>query len=273
MRRAGYEVRVLPEEDLGWEENPPTLVEFIRRDLRWCQGNMQYWGFLIAPGLKFVSRCQLAIAILMFLGSPAWVGLLALGTALAVRPSGHVIDARYGWALLIVILFMWFAPKIATVIDVLLRRTLRHSYGGAWRLLASILLETVFFILLSPIQWVSHTLQLAQLMFGGAIGWSAQARHDHAVPLRRAISVFWPHTVIGMVSIAILAMQNAAAIPIMLLIAGGPLLAVPFAVVTAMPMMGRALLQRGLCSLPEEISPPDILRVLEVPALAVRVDA
>ena len=45
MRRAGYEVRVLPEEDLGWEENPPTLIEFIRRDLRWCQGNMQYWPF------------------------------------------------------------------------------------------------------------------------------------------------------------------------------------------------------------------------------------
>ena len=52
MRRAGYEVRVLPEEDLGWEENPPTLLEFIRRDLRWCQGNMQYWHFLTLPGLK-----------------------------------------------------------------------------------------------------------------------------------------------------------------------------------------------------------------------------
>src|SRR5581483_10732099 len=35
MRAAGYDVRVLPEEDLGWEENPPTLLEFIRRDLRW----------------------------------------------------------------------------------------------------------------------------------------------------------------------------------------------------------------------------------------------
>src|SRR5262249_32076290 len=33
MRRAGYEVRVLPEETLGFEENPPTLIEFIRRDL------------------------------------------------------------------------------------------------------------------------------------------------------------------------------------------------------------------------------------------------
>ena len=32
MRRAGYDVRVLPEEDLGWEENPPTLIEFLRRD-------------------------------------------------------------------------------------------------------------------------------------------------------------------------------------------------------------------------------------------------
>ncbi|HEY0223521.1 MAG TPA: glycosyltransferase family 2 protein, partial [Pseudolabrys sp.] len=38
MRRGGYDVRVLPEDELGWEENPPTLIEFIRRDLRWCQG-------------------------------------------------------------------------------------------------------------------------------------------------------------------------------------------------------------------------------------------
>jgi membrane glycosyltransferase len=37
MRRAGCANCVLPEEDLGWEENPPTLIEFIRRDQRWCQ--------------------------------------------------------------------------------------------------------------------------------------------------------------------------------------------------------------------------------------------
>ena len=46
MRSAGYQVRVLAREDMGWEENPPTLLEFMRRDLRWCQGNMQYWRFL-----------------------------------------------------------------------------------------------------------------------------------------------------------------------------------------------------------------------------------
>ena len=62
MRRAGYEVRVLAEEGSSFEQNPPTLVEFIRRDLRWCQGNMQYWHFLRMPGLRPVSRYQLVFA-------------------------------------------------------------------------------------------------------------------------------------------------------------------------------------------------------------------
>src|SRR6185295_15820169 len=80
MRCAGYEVRVLPEEGGSWEENPPTLLEFIRRDLRWCQGNMQYFRFLASPGIKPVSRYQLGLAILMFIGSPAWIGMLVLGS-------------------------------------------------------------------------------------------------------------------------------------------------------------------------------------------------
>ena len=50
MRRAGYEVRVLPEERGSWEENPPTIFEFSARDLRWCQGNMQYWRLLGTAG-------------------------------------------------------------------------------------------------------------------------------------------------------------------------------------------------------------------------------
>ena len=44
MRRAGYDVRVLPEEDLGWEENPPTLIEFIPARSPLASGNAAY-GF------------------------------------------------------------------------------------------------------------------------------------------------------------------------------------------------------------------------------------
>ena len=51
MRRAGYEVRVLPVENGSWEENPPTMLDFAKRDVRWCQGNMQYLKLLDTPGL------------------------------------------------------------------------------------------------------------------------------------------------------------------------------------------------------------------------------
>ena len=78
MRRAGYEVRVLPEELGSWEENPPTILEFVRRDLRWCQGNMQYVKLLNIPGLLPMSRFQLVWAILMFIGVPAFTLMIAL---------------------------------------------------------------------------------------------------------------------------------------------------------------------------------------------------
>ena len=42
---------------------------------------MQYWRFLLLPNFTPVSRYQLVLAILMFMGSPAWIGLLVLATA------------------------------------------------------------------------------------------------------------------------------------------------------------------------------------------------
>jgi membrane glycosyltransferase len=268
MRRAGYEVRVLPEEDLGWEQNPPTLIEFIRRDLRWCQGNMQYWRFLFLPRLKLISRCQLAIAILMFVGSPAWVGLMIAGTLLALREPGAGVDPHYGWMLLSVIMFMWFAPKIATIADVLARPRLRRANGGTLRLLASVSIETLFFILLSPIQWFSHTIGLFRLMQGSGPGWGAQSRHAHTVPFTQAAARFWPHTLAGLCSIGLLALYNAGAIPVMLLIVGGMLLSIPFAILTAMPWVGSVMVDLDLCSLPEERAPPETLRSLDVAAYA-----
>lgn len=266
MRRAGYDVRVLPEEDLGWEENPPTLLEFIRRDLRWCQGNMQYWRFLLMPRLKLVSRAQLLLAILMFVGSPAWIGILVLGT-IAAAQSQPFVDPLYGWLLLAVFLVMWFAPKIATIVDVLMRPAMRNAYGGTPRLLASVVGETVFFLLLSPIQWLSHTLLLIRLPFGFAVGWSAQARDEHTVPLMRAILRFWPQTLLGLASIAVLAIKNPAAVPVALLIAGGLAMAVPLAVISAMPFLGQLMIRLGLARLPEETTPPDMLHALALPAL------
>jgi membrane glycosyltransferase len=270
IRRAGYEVRVLPEENLGWEENPPTLLEFIRRDQRWCQGNLQYGHFLFMPGMKFVSRFQLAFAMLMFLGSPAWIGVLIVGTlALAASPTPtDFIRPDAGHALLAVILVMWFAPKIATVLDVLTRPPLRRAFGGAVRFLTSVVTETIFFILLSPIMWIGHTLFLAGVPFGRTIGWIGQVRDDHTVPRSQALRQLWPHTAIGLGTLAILAATHPATIPYALLLAGGPALAVPLAVVTAWPAVGVALARIGIGRLPEETAPPLAFTALALPAVA-----
>ena len=270
MRRAGYEVRVLAEEGSSFEQNPPTLVEFIRRDLRWCQGNMQYWHFLRMPGLRPVSRYQLVFALLMFLGSPAWIGLLLIGTlgvALAPAPADFMRwDA--GIALLVLVLAMWFAPNIATMIDVLTRPKLRHSFGGGIRFSASFVMTVIFVVLVAPIMWASHTLFLARLLLGRTIEWGAQARDDHKVPWSLAARSFWPQTLIGLVPLLVLAVAAPSAIPYAFLIAGGPLLSIPLAVVTAAPALGRALIALGLDRLPEETLPPPELRALDLPAIA-----
>jgi membrane glycosyltransferase len=270
MRRAGYGVRVLAGEGSSFEQNPPTLLEFIRRDLRWCQGNMQYWHFLRMPGLPFLSRYQLAFAILMFLGSPAWMGLLLIGSAaVALSPTpADFMRWDAGMAVLVLVLMMWFAPNIATVIDVLTRAKLRHLFGGGVRFSASFMVTIIFVVLLAPIMWASHTLFLMRLLCGRTVDWGAQARHDHEVPWSLACRQFWPQTLIGLAPVLLLlAVAAPSAIPYALLIAAGPLLSIPLAVVTAAPALGRALIAAGLDRLPEETLPPPELRALELPAI------
>lgn len=269
MRRAGYAVRVLAEEGESFEQNPPTLIELIRRDLRWCQGNMQYWHFLVMPGLKLVSRYQLAFAILMFLGSPAWMGLLVIGTAalaFAGSPAAF-IRADAGLAVFALVLVMWFAPKIATVIDVLARPSLRRSFGGGLRFLAGVAVETIFTLLLLPIMWFGHAMFLIRLLAGRRIGWRAQARDDHQVPWAIATRQLWPQAVLGLVTLIGLAATVPSAISYALFVAGGLLLSIPLAIVTAMPAAGRAMVRAGLCQLPEETAPPRELAALALPAI------
>ena len=268
MRRAGYEVRVLPDE-MGWEENPPTLIEFIRRDLRWCQGNMQYWPLLLMPGLKFVSRYQLGLAIGMFLGSPAWIGLLVIGTlalAFTGTPSDFVRPDA-GIALAILIPLLWYAPHLATMIDVLMSARARAAYGGTWRFIANGVIEIAFMMLLSPIMWAGHTFFLIRLALGRGIGWGGQARDDHKVPIAYAARNLWPHTLLGLACIAVLAATHPAAIPFALYIAAGPALAIPLAVLTALPSVGLAFARIGIGRLPEELRPPPPLTRLALPAV------
>lgn len=269
MRRAGYEVRVLCEEDLGWEENPPTLLEFMRRDLRWCQGNMQYFRFLSLDNLKPVSRYQLLLAILMFIGSPAWIALLALATIALVSfdSPAQFIRADVGNALFVWVLAMWFSPKIFTVVDLLLRADARRAFGGGARIVVNFVIETIYSVLLCPILWISHTIFLVGLLFNKEIGWIGQVRDDHAVSFRSALSTLWPQTLLGWISIGLVSATQPAALPYVLFLAAGPAMAIPFAMLTSWPALGKAAARIGIGRLPEETAAPKELLLLSLPTV------
>ncbi len=270
MRRAGYEVRVLPDEDQSWEGNPPTLIEFVRRDLRWCEGNMQYLQLLGLPGIFATSRAQLMLAIVMFAGAPAWVGMLAWGVgmaALATDPA-LLIDAAWARGVFWTVAVMLYLPKIATAVEVLLRARSRRAFGGGLRFLAGFAIETAFSVLLCPIMWCSQSLFLLRLAMGRTAGWAGQARDDHVVSWKQATAHFWPHTLFGGVLLGILLVKAPAAVPYAFFFLGGPLLSIPLAVLTSWQSVARALRIAGIVSLPEEISPPADLRALGLAALA-----
>ena len=252
MRRAGYEVRVLPEEDGSWEENPPTLPEFIRRDLRWCQGNMQYLQLLNMPGLRPVSRCQLWLAIAMYAGAPAWLGLIALGL-LRQAP----IDMAMFKVMFAITMTMSFAPKLATLGDVLLRPDLRRDYGGALRVLISAALETAFSMLMAPISAVSVTLFMLGLPLGREIGWTAQQRDAAGISVLAATRRLWLHTLLG-IGLGLAVWQVfSATVWLWAPFVAGLVGSIPLAVVSADPRLGRALAASGLCRIPEEARLPE----------------
>ena len=269
MRAAGYHVRVFPREDLGWEDNPPTLLEFMRRDLRWCQGNMQYRPLVTLPNLTPVSRYQLVLAILMFIGSPAWVGLLVLATAalaLCDDPA-NIMRSDAGSALLIGVLVMWFSPKIAGALDVLLDESERRAFGGGGRFTVNFAIETVYSIVLCPILWISHTIFLFGRLFDRDINWMGQVRDDHVVPFALAMRDLWPQTLVGCLSLGLVAFSQPWALPYLLLLAGGPAFAAPFATVTAWPVLGSLAARIGIGRLPEETTTPEDLLELALPAI------
>jgi len=253
MRRAGYEVRVLPFECGSWEENPPTLLEFIRRDVRWCQGNMQYLKLLDMPGLHPMSRFQLIWAILMFLGIPAWTLMIALLPVLAYEAQSITqYPTALAVALYVGFFLMYLSPKIAGLLDVVLTRGGVRRYGGRVRFAISALIELVFSFLLGAVSTIRTTIFMIGLLFGKSVTWGGQARDAHGISWRAALVNLWPQTVFGLVLCSVLAAISPTVLAWSLPLTAGYLLAIPFAVITAHPGLGRLLRSWGLCGIPED---------------------
>lgn len=271
MRRAGWEVRALPTEVASFEANPPTLLDFIRRDLRWCLGNMQYTRLLPIAGAHRLGRVQMLLAILMYTAAPCWlafflVGLLQLLAFTHGFPDPLLLDqpvwlpdtatlAAVGFGLLFAIVAMSWAPKLMGLAHALSDRDERRRYGGGWRIIAGTALELSFSALLAPVAGTAQTIFLAGLLCGRRLTWTSQVRIDRRLTFGEAARWLWPQTLLGLLFSVGLAAAAPQALPWAGPMVLGLLLAIPFAVGTTSRRLGRLLVRTGLFATPEELAP------------------
>jgi len=274
MRAHGYEVRVLPVEQGSYEEMPPTLPDFIKRDLRWCQGNMQYLGLLGRAGFRPMGRVQLALAVLMYAGAPFWLLFVLLGLTQVVAgapfgPTLHLGEVLgtpglgTGIGLFAAMIGMTFAPKVMGYAHALLDSRRRQSYGGGRRVLLGGLVEVLFSALLGPVMMVAQSVFMGGLLFGRTVRWEAQQRDGHRVGLGDALRGLWPQTLLGLAGTALLVAWAPALLPWAAPLLVSLILAAPFAWATALPTLGQGCVRLRLCATPEEraVGRLDLLQV------------
>ncbi len=260
MRRAGYHVRVLAEEGESWEENPPTLPDFIRRELRWCQGNMQYLQLLSMPGLHPMSRMQLALAILMYLGAVGWMAFIAIGS-ISVLTNSHVGDYPAGHAAVLfsVIILMSLMPKLMGLAGIIASREQCQRYGGRGRVVTGGIFEILFSTLVSPIVNFAIAIFAIGLAFGKRLDWRAQERAVRSVSWKEAIVTFLPQTAFGLGIAALFFSYVPSMLPWALPVVTGFVVSIPFAVLTASDAAGQWSRRTGLWDIPEDVAMPPLL--------------
>jgi membrane glycosyltransferase len=255
MYEAGYEVRLLPVECGSYEGNPPTLPDYVRRNRRWCHGNLQNLRLIGCFRGEPLSMFHLAFMAQKFIGGAAvavFVMLAALAAALwpaEVAFSTTAALAFYGtWLLMI------FTPKLCSVVDILLRAP--ASYGGPVRLLTGAALELAFSFMLMPVSFVASAGSVMALATRHALVWDGQRRDGSAMSPLAALAALWGPTSVGVALLVGLALAAPAAILWFAPFIVGLLLAVPFTIVAGWPGVDAWMVRHRICASPEEIDAP-----------------
>jgi membrane glycosyltransferase len=249
---AGWRVRVLLDEDGSWEVNPPALPEFLRRELRWLEGNLQYRHLLRLPGLRPMGRWQLLQAILLFAGAPLYLLFLlaaavAAGTdATSPFPIAPAVGLTVAW------LGAVHAPKLLGYAEVALSPAMREQYGGLARFAVGAAAEVVFALLLDAVSAVAKTGAMLRLARESRPNWLPQNRNDRGVSWGEAVRLYWPQTLLGALALSGFVPAGWIATLWASGLAAGLLLAIPLGVLTADPRTGRWLRERQIAAIPEE---------------------
>jgi membrane glycosyltransferase len=257
----------------SFEECPPSLLDFAARDRRWCQGNLQHLAVLPARRLNWVSRLHLLTGIGAYLTAPLWLIFLVLGILISLQaqfvrpeyfPKGFSLFPT--WPAQDPVLAAWvflgtmgllLLPKLLAYVLLLTQAESRKQFGGGFRALIGILVETLLSGLIAPVMMVFQSTAVAEILIGRDAGWQVQRRDNGEVPRREIIHKYTLPTFIGIV-MALSA--YAVSLPLLLWmvpVIAGLLLAIPVAMLssTAGPDPHRS----RLFNTPEQTAPPKVL--------------
>jgi membrane glycosyltransferase len=262
MRKAGYAVRLLNTIRGSYEEGPPTLIDTLKRDRRWCQGNMQHFWLLFAKGWHVMSRLNFAHGVLSYVSSPLWLMFLVFSTILARWPDpGRTEQAALAGQLLLGLTgILIFMPKAIILLDELFTGRLFKPWKLRLLTFVSSLLDTVIFTLMAPVMMWFHSRFVFKIILGQGVKWIAQRRKLDGVDWQEAILTFGGVTLLGAFWGVIAWIVGSTFLIWISPIIISLLLAVPLAILLGSSKSG---LRWGLFLTPEELEPPTVLSDLE----------
>lgn len=281
MVTQGWEVWLAWDIEGTYEEAPPTLVDHLIRDRRWCQGNLQHLWLIFARKLPFSVRTHLFMGIMAYLGSPVWFLFLLLGTWIAWDRHHsnlsqlpfesyadrwfHINGMQQSLILTAVIFALLFLPKILAVAGAILNRSTRRAFGGMLRIIIGATMETIVSMLLAPCIMAAHTLMVISIILGRAVGWGNQNRETDGTSWGDAIRFHAFPTVLG-IAWTIVAFNISPKLEVNLIFTGwmapillGLVLSAPVSVWTSRVRYGKALARHKILATPEELHPPAVI--------------
>ncbi len=260
LNRAGWETWLAYDLEGSFERPPPSLTDALKRDRRWCQGNLQHWRIIWSHGIPQLHRFLLLSGIMSYVSSLIWLGWLIILTLIAlIYPQLTLIPLTFGNSLLLgLTLILLFFYKTFGITQTLKQRRLKQ-FGGIIGLSASIIMETLLSMLVAPLRMIYYSKFIIQILRGKRATWGTQQRTGEALNWTDARSEYGWVSLIGMGWSLLLILLNPMAFAWMSPVLIGLALAVPMGLFTSITSRPGSLLFRT----PDEINPDFILQQFE----------
>lgn len=272
--RAGWGVRLDYDLRGSYEGCPPTLLDMAARERRWAQGNLQHLALIGMKDTRAISGAHFAIGILGFVMSPIWLALILVGLVLSATvllstpeyfpnayqlfPEWPVFDSRRMLWLFMTAMGLLLVPKFFGMFRAW-SRPLAQNSGGPVHIFASALFEIVLSALIAPVQMLTQTRQIYEILRGRDSGWKAQVRAGSMPPWHVVLSRHWAHVALGAGTLVVLARFSPAQLIWLSPILVGLILSPLTSRLSASPVFGRWARMRGLLVTPEERETPRVI--------------